>query len=132
MRPFKPSARSAPKYSEVEENGPIPLVQRTGEVLAPELWVGWRVPNILDPARQVADVWTVLLRENLKVAQLDDEDVTSLECFGIPMELGSHIGCRLGLASAVHPAGTATGLKNALRDLGANLADRLPRTRRTI
>jgi zinc protease len=132
LRPFKPSPRQPTTFAEVESHEPLPLSRRTGEVRAPELWVGWRVPGIVDPADPVADVWTHLLQDNLRVVHLNDGDVTSLSCFADQRELGSFIGCRLGLASAAHADATATRLKDVLGNLGANLEARLPRTKGTM
>jgi len=104
-----------------------PLVRHRADVLTPELWVTWRVPGFLDGKRFIADVWTTLLRDNLKVTSIADGDVNGIDCYSDFRVLGSVIGCRLKLTEASHPQATAKHFMTALAGLNNELPPKLRR-----
>jgi zinc protease len=125
-------SRGPANVDDVRASAPPTVVRARADVSLPELSVGWRVPGSLSPERDVADVWTTVLAEHLKVAELDDPDVASIDCTEIARVLGSVIDCKLKLSASTRPEDTTRRLLKAVERLNATLPEHLPRTKRLL
>jgi zinc protease len=93
-----------------DRSGRSRIVRSTGDVGAPELWVGWAGPPSFDDRSITTNYVVSFLNEKLTAVDFRDDDVTGLSCGADSLRGGSMISCRIPLLRATHPEATARRL----------------------
>lgn len=79
------------------------LPRLPAEVTTRELWIGWTTPGGFGPERYIGEMWAGLLRQNLRSARFDDDDIATVDVFSRPAALATVFGCRVKLTVGDHP-----------------------------
>ncbi len=82
---------------------PAALPRLPAEVTTREVWIGWTAPGGFGPERFIGEMWAGLVRQNLRSARFDDDDIAGVEVFSYPGALATVFGLRVALTVGDHP-----------------------------
>jgi zinc protease len=82
---------------------PATLPRLPAEVTTRELWIGWTTPGGFGPERFIVEMWADLVRQNLRAARFDDDDIADVAVFSYPGALATVFACRVALTVGDHP-----------------------------
>jgi zinc protease len=82
---------------------PAALPRLPAAVATRELWIAWTTPGGFGPDRFIGQMWTDLVRQNLRSGRFDDDDIADVEVFSHPGALATVFGCHVTLTVGDHP-----------------------------